>query len=776
MQAFKEFLLGVRRIQQESDDFYKNLEDFPLFSQVGQFQDMIGQKKCNSCPRGSFSVEDGAVECEQCPAGTTTKELNSVEASECKCPAGKWQHGGTGECIDCTRGMICNDVGQAYPGQMAGYQVMSWDAHGEVPLESDGVTPDPARAVRFEVFKCVTEKTCPESAIPGACPTDGDPTSKACGKCVEDHFMTEPGTCKKCTGIATLQIAAIVLFFFGLVLGSYYFVNSPLTKKASPMLSVSVMCGMILMLGQSMGVISRIGISWDSPFKSFLGVMGVFMFNVDAMGADCLLGSDELTKFCAKVFIPLGILCLYVCCYLAPLGWKKSKTFNTTGQVFTALYITIVGMASSPLQCYNHPDNGKSSMVEYPDVICWEGTKHPLMVLVSLIFLTFYGLGFFAVCAFVNINAPRLTTKSQFGTFGFLFKRFRADRWWWGSFLLFRNLIFAFVPVFNSSQPAWQLITMTAFVSISLVVHLFYMPYKLPILNILEAAVLAAVNLVCVCGMVFVPTSGTVEKGAAVLSLVVIMALFAMLFATIVYGFRDVLRQRHKSARTGGLAQLELPEAINKMNLTLSAEANAEETERLWGDIVARTEMSKKDQYFADSWVYFLHMMNRSSEALPQRVFATELDHYERQAVEIVASVAQRDCGMDAAGLYKNGGFTKKHTLRVSTVLQCSGSYQSDPAAGIQGRRASELTSVFKTLLGRLSRANAAAGLTSSGPAAAYQPGAYEFQMEMSKQKSLDGMPEPEIAAKEPTGLPSASGDPAQFRSSGLVRGSSSEV
>merc|ERR1719424_1032095 len=220
--------------------------------------------------------------------------------------------------------MLCDEVGQKEPKQMAGFQVKAEDKD------------------LYSIYKWVDILICPERAIPGVCKEDLDPTSRACGRCVEDYYATSPGNCLSCEGGSVAQFVIILVLATIMCIASYYFVNSPMTKKANPLLSVTVMCGMLLMLFQSMGVLGRFSIEWREPLRTMMSVMSIFAFNLDSVGADCFLGTrEELPKFALKVCLPLMIAFIYLIAKIL-LKWEWHLTFNTTGQVYTAVYITIV--------------------------------------------------------------------------------------------------------------------------------------------------------------------------------------------------------------------------------------------------------------------------------------------------------------------------------------------------------------------------------------------------------------------------------------------------
>merc|ERR1712232_955878 len=77
----------------------------------------------------------------------------------------------------------------------------------------------------------------------------------------------------------------------------------------------------------------------------------------------------------------------------------------------------------------------------------------------------------------------------------FLFFRFRVDAWWWGCALLLRSLLMSFAPVIATDDPRLQMVFLVIILTTSLAFQIRYWPWKVPLLNVLDAVISVALML-----------------------------------------------------------------------------------------------------------------------------------------------------------------------------------------------------------------------------------------------------------------------------------------
>lgn len=139
---------------------------------------------------------------------------------------------------------------------------------------------------------------------------------------------------------------------------------------------------------------------------------------------------------------------------------------NTVGTVMSVLFISITSSALLPLVCYQHPAGSGYSMTANSATLCWEGYEHQRIVMTGLLALMLIIFPFLALVLggtymFPTWTARRMTRRSkQLAAMRFLFFRFKADRYYYGSLYMLRNVCICMVPVLIGNDAAFQLFLM----------------------------------------------------------------------------------------------------------------------------------------------------------------------------------------------------------------------------------------------------------------------------------------------------------------------------
>merc|ERR1711971_960477 len=159
---------------------------------------------------------------------------------------------------------------------------------------------------------------------------------------------------------------------------------------------------------QLTAVIAGLSVSWPIGLRSMFTYLEIFAFDLGFVRGDCLMRGNGFNTTVMKLMIPFVFGCvLFGVSALSRwkypeenrLHMKFPETFNTFFTVYQAVFIAILLAIVRPLRCYDHP-NGESSMVDHPNVLCWNSNHTPL-VLVSAIaflieiflFITYYAQG-----------------------------------------------------------------------------------------------------------------------------------------------------------------------------------------------------------------------------------------------------------------------------------------------------------------------------------------------------------------------------------------------
>ena len=75
----------------------------------------------------------------------------------------------------------------------------------------------------------------------------------------------------------------------------------------------------------------------------------------------------------------------------------------------------------------------------------------------------------------------------RLGAIRFLIFRFRPNVWWFGLVLLARGPLLVLPGVLATNTPSLQLTLMNMILQTSLVLQVWYLPWKAPVLNLLDA-------------------------------------------------------------------------------------------------------------------------------------------------------------------------------------------------------------------------------------------------------------------------------------------------
>eukprot|EP00439_Symbiodinium_sp_Y106_P035472 s2809_g4.t1 len=370
-----------------------------------------GSASCNRCGDGFTTTQVGSTACSRCRAGTfrsnetqcvhcagdkTTAFQGAVLKSDCICPAGKYLRDGltgdsveamsSGTCVECSDGMDCplgSDL-RIWASFLAGAEM---DPEDQLfPLLQPGYYSTPEEPT--QAYKCGAPSHCP-GGRPGTC-AEGR-VGTPCGRC-EAGSKFEDGQCIPCGGSDSLLFAAGAVVMAFAIPTFYYFMNSPMTSKASTMLSTTMAFGMTLTLLQTVGLVGLVSLSWPSYMQPFLDFVSIFMLDLESLNFDCV-GTASATRYGISVMVwPAVLIWLVVCVLLSKLGPRKmrfvrAKALSTLGQLFQIGFTIIAKTSLMPFMCYSHP-NGKSSVLRFSDVICWEEQSGHTTMVIFGIFMT----------------------------------------------------------------------------------------------------------------------------------------------------------------------------------------------------------------------------------------------------------------------------------------------------------------------------------------------------------------------------------------------------
>eukprot|EP00435_Cladocopium_sp_Y103_P067954 s690_g30.t1 len=282
--------------------------------------------------------------------------------------------------------------------------IRSWirPIYGYFSLESDPIG----------MFKCLSTVQCP-GGEPNNC--GGGREGVPCGECPARTYWAG-SICRRCSAWSVIGwISCLILIFVGLVL-AYYFLNSPMTAKASTLVSTTCAVGMMINMLQSLGIVGTMTVEWPVNINGILSWLQVFTFDIDGFAFSCLAGENAVARYIGLVlFFPAALLWLQFCGLISKVNrkraWDKVKLRSTMGQFLQVAFSTMSSTALVPMICYAHP-NGLRSKLKYPNVLCGSN-EHTAMVIAGSLLLVLGLCGFWAF-AWLAYMCPKFSALGRY--------------------------------------------------------------------------------------------------------------------------------------------------------------------------------------------------------------------------------------------------------------------------------------------------------------------------------------------------------------------------
>ncbi len=514
----------------------------------GYYQDQTAQDACVPAPDGKYVDQKSSTTASSCPdVSMTTNGEGRTSASECVCPAGTYMQfsgysaaamtdpdtastelrqksfGAGVKCLRCPGGFSCRGGRVLAPNPWSTPTANTLNYRHAMPKLKKGFYA--TRRKPFEAYDCRNEKRCPGGNEPSVDydaklnmdnvlftgGVGGNPIVKPvcgpnllpdeqvnCVKCADDFYITnQMSECSECTDMHLLLNCLLFVMLSCATFIVYRIANSPLTIEMSPLLSASISLGVTVSMLQGLGLISSLAMQWESPLKELMGILKIFIFDLESFGTACYLGNSASTKLLSKQLLPFLIFLVYYVGAYKIFKADPAKCMNTAGMLLVGLFAAFSIAAFSPFSCYSGP-NGKSVIQSSPGIHCdasidSEYTTLALIGAVTIILYPICGMAYLFKTAF---NAPSLSLDEFFVTsHRFMFFRFRPDRYFWLPFLLLRNTLIGFPPMLFSN-PFSQALCVIVILLISLAGQMHYWPWRSADLNFFDAASCGLIILV----------------------------------------------------------------------------------------------------------------------------------------------------------------------------------------------------------------------------------------------------------------------------------------
>lgn len=473
----------------------------------GEYQGSHGSQACLRCDLETYQDVEGQAECKQCPAGTSTLGLGSISQTDCGCEADSINVPGDNstastsnvtvasifQCQPCGEGLRC-PFSSAVENLIRGQSTLGPKFTPEI---QEGYVSDPAEPTK--IFKCQPAANCP-GGKPGTC--SGGLQGKLCSRCSAGEAWID-GACTACETVHFVGWCIFGTAVLGGSLASYFVVNLPGSRTASPLQLVLLTFGLVIYAVQTVALFGMMSVTWPSIFTSTSGSLQFAVLDLSRSTLTCLTGWGDTERFMmfAMVFpvLALWVLLAWAISHYFPIkrwpSWVLTYTFNTIGVFCQAGFASICAIAFQPMMCYAHP-NGIHSVLKYPGTFCGDD-QHAVMLAFGAV-LCFLAFGFLVVCSVAAWKIPKWSMaqeRQKVQAFRFLTGKFRLDIWWFGVLLLFRGLGFSLVIVIFTDLQRAEITSAFAILLVYTIFAALYLPWKARSINVADLALNALLLL-----------------------------------------------------------------------------------------------------------------------------------------------------------------------------------------------------------------------------------------------------------------------------------------
>eukprot|EP00746_Dinoflagellata_sp_MGD_P124788 gnl/MRDRNA2_/MRDRNA2_59417_c0_seq1.p1 gnl/MRDRNA2_/MRDRNA2_59417_c0~~gnl/MRDRNA2_/MRDRNA2_59417_c0_seq1.p1 ORF type:complete len:1726 (-),score=278.04 gnl/MRDRNA2_/MRDRNA2_59417_c0_seq1:251-4669(-) len=478
------------------------------------------------------SAVDGA--CKPCPLHASCLDTDII------CNVGYFRVPGEDRCQTCANGLDCawkhfNDAlqRQSAPGTLPGF----W-------------APPANASWMVGTYTCRDDRQCPGGEL-GKC--SAGRTGIACGKCLENHYVSGNGECAKCEMPKDSTRSLIAVLVTGFVLCGILRVlrASFVTVKLATVGIAHALCLMLTAL-QSLAAFQRLQVRWPGPFRVVLDALALFNLNFDIIRFQCIVTKDDpLMNYLTKLFVvPVVILAIFgIVAAAKHRGYArmgKNVAINASGMVLSAFFIPICVTSFEPWQCMDN-SNGRQTILAMPHVECGS-EMHRQMLGLSAAAVFLYPVSFLSVCIFYTI-----TYKKYVMMFGvdflektqFIFSRFKPQNYKFGIIFLFRSFSISVIPVVFVNHVVMQLLLMSVVLLMWTYAELSQKPWRVKLVSMADSVMSFCLLVILLCGaLVIDPAANSANDSTSTFLIFFFCSLFLGLLVPIIAGLKKAMSKQ----------------------------------------------------------------------------------------------------------------------------------------------------------------------------------------------------------------------------------------
>jgi len=499
----------------------------------GYISPLPGQGKCEPCAAGRWSDVAGSTECSACPESMVTPLQGANSPTECVCTANEYlscrPHGGPMElcevqfntsnkfkCAQCKEGFSCSGGKQTITGT---------DYHAQPVLQQKFYASEDAPYEAYECFEA--GELCTGS---GEAQCGGGRKGLQCYACDFGLYADFGDACHECMPPSSkfVLLPLAVFLVFPLLLFVYRATSRDRARYTARTALLGTM-SMLVSFSQLYAILGSVSITWCEPLNTIFSYLVVLLFDVRMLGPSCYLGySPYYALYLPGVTVPVILVtAMFIMWSFSKVSRcmeiNRDNAVNTLGTVFLALYVGVCKPVFGIFECRGNA-SAPDTVRMHDGFICFPSAELTSTLPIAVICILVYVVGFVCLYLWVILRAPQkfLASSSFRMKFRFILSRWHPSCWFWGIFVLFRNVLCSLVPSMTADGML-QMLLLIFIIYPVFVVQVRIWPWRDEIANKQDMVLSAALLLTIISGITL-----QAQNIQEVKSILVVMSVFSL--------------------------------------------------------------------------------------------------------------------------------------------------------------------------------------------------------------------------------------------------------
>jgi hypothetical protein len=224
---------------------------------------------------------------------------------------------------------------------------------------------------------------------------------------------------------------------------------------------------------QSVTLFLNIGLTLTFPRIVVGWLSWISFMQIPFSPPECDISLSYYTYWIIGVTMPMAICIFFGLGYLHARGFQDPVARRTRQDqcvqaaviYITVFYVDITNKAAEPLDCTTYAD-GVDRLDEELSIICSANeVTYVLLVMASIFFFLFYGIGIPAFLTYTLVKAKRdskINSQNFAQRYGWLYQRYNGDHYYWEIIVMLRKLLLVvFASQLNNLPQTLAVVSMT---------------------------------------------------------------------------------------------------------------------------------------------------------------------------------------------------------------------------------------------------------------------------------------------------------------------------